>query len=1179
MALHFILGRAGAGKTTWCVNAAREAMLRDPWGPPLILLVPEQATHQTERALLAGEPRGGDRAAVRARVLSFRRLAAGILGGAAGGRIIDATGRHMLLASIIEELRDQLGPFAASARRPGFAMRLAATLAELTAQRAAVDALEASAGRLDRTGVTGERLAGKLDDVARVWRAYRQRIEGLYLDPQEILDLAADRIASARWLRGAQVWVDGFAGLTPQEYSLLGRIASEVQDVWVALCLDPDDLSGARSRLFAPTVTTYWRLRTLAAEHGLTLGQTDTLPHPGGPTRYDGAPALSHLERAFGGEQHWPVDAGKPGEAPGRLAAAVAPPPAQGAIRLVAAPDERREVASAAAEMMRLSREAGYAWREMALVVPDLEAYHDLLRLTLEDYGIPAFIDRRRPVPYHPLIELLRSSIEIAQHNWRAEDVLRWLKTDMGPLDRDGVDVLENYVLAHGLRGRRAWCGPAAWAYWSSGSRRLSSESRASLLQAVNESRRSVAGCLAAPCLGLETARSEPQPVAALVAALMDMLEQTGAGATLARWAQQAQAAGRPEQAQEHVEVWRQVTSVLAQAYSALGDRTMVLEQFAAVVEAGLESLALGLVPPSLDQVVCGTIERSRQPALKAMFVLGASQGAFPGRPAEDAVFDDAERTALAGAGLTLADTARQRSFHEEYLTYIAVTRSSEYLWISWPERSGAKEGAGPSPLVARLRLMFPDLAVETPAELQSVWRPAQLARGLAKELSGLRERIAPRDEWLDAYQWMATRAVDRQDHLAPEHKAFAAALAGLDHSNRGQALGPALSRQMWDRPVRGSASRFERFEACAFAHFAAYGLQLAPRAKQELRAPQMGTFYHAALQAYYRHLTQDGIAPGSLSPEQVSARLAVAVEETAPLLGNEMLMTQGRYRYLQHILHRTLERTVGWLGQHDQRSAFRPVGLEQGFGFELSATESVDIAGISLRGVIDRLDLAETPDGRKLLRIIDYKSGRRKYGLADVAHGIELQLLTYLLAVETVACQLGITDAEVAALLLFPVQDPMLPAAGPVDPDAERKRIKQWQPSGLILADPDVLQALDQGIQSQEETAAPLFAARLNKAGAVSGSGVATREQFALLARYVASRIASIGAQLAEGVTAIRPWRRGQSRACAHCDYHAVCGFDPRLPGNRYRDLPALSQSAAWAEIGRIAAGGEVYR
>ena len=109
MSIRFIYGRAGIGKSTWCINSIAENIKKDDENK-LILIVPEQYTFNTENRILKsiGEP-----ALLRTQVLSFKKMAHEVFE-ECGGRvkeIIKESGRNMLIHKVLNEKIESLEYF------------------------------------------------------------------------------------------------------------------------------------------------------------------------------------------------------------------------------------------------------------------------------------------------------------------------------------------------------------------------------------------------------------------------------------------------------------------------------------------------------------------------------------------------------------------------------------------------------------------------------------------------------------------------------------------------------------------------------------------------------------------------------------------------------------------------------------------------------------------------------------------------------------------------------------------------------------------------------------------------------------------------------------------------------------------------------------------------------------
>jgi len=1112
--LRFILGRAGTGKTTRCLAEIGAAAAADPFGPAIVLLVPEQATFQTELALLRHCPGGG---AFRAQVLSFRRLAYRVLleaGGALRPHIAD-TGKQMVLRALTGRRRDQLRIFRRMAGQGGFGQRLAGVLSELKAYRVAPRDLRAAAGRL-----AGEDLLrAKLDDLALLYDDLEEYLAGRYTDPDDYLGLLAQRLPLARSLAGAEFWLDAFAGFTPAEFLVLEAVLEAASRVTVTLCLDP---GGGEEDLFARGRETRDFLEGLARARGHVLEPPLSLS--GTPPRLAGFPACAFLERHFF-RRPAPVWRDAPS-----------------GISLYAATDRRAEVEAAAREMVRLARERHLRFRDMLVLVRDLDPYRDLVATVFTDYGIPFFIDYKRPVTGHPLVELIRGALDCALENWSYQAVFRYLKTDLVDVDRQTVDELENYVLAHGIRGER-WHAP-----WGGAP------------ETVEAARAHVAGPLAALHRQLDLAAT----VRERTANLYGFLAGLGVPARLAAWEEAAASAGELAVAAEHAQVWPAVVELCDQMVEALGGEEMSLADYASVLAEGLAALRLALVPPGLDQVLVASLDRSRHPEVRAAFLLGVNEGVLPARPPADGFFTDAERARLLDAGVVLAPGARRLLLDEEYLVYVALTRASERLYVSYAMTGEDGAVAAPSLVVRRLRELLPAL---DPDPERAVTRPAPAVSQLALQLRQAKTGGVLDDFWRAVHNWALAHPV-----WGPR---LAVVREALDYQNRERPLPRAVRGALFPRPLVTGVSRLEQFRACPFAHFLSYGLRLAERPVRRLAPPDVGQFFHRVLHRAGQHLLETSRSWGDLDEFERADLVRRVTADLVPGLQNEILLSTARYRALSAKLGRLVERSARALAEHDRRGCFRPLALEAAFGHgEKWPPLVLDGGTVELQGRIDRVDWARDAGGRVYVRVIDYKSGAEGLPLSEVYQGLRLQLMVYL----DVALQQAGKNAGGPVLpggaFYFQVQDPLVTVESPPGPDeAARLVLHAFKLRGLVLGDPAVARMMDDRLTSGYSDLIPVG---LRKDGGFYGTAaVLGPDEFTALLHRVRELVAAAGGQIADGVVDIAPFRQRPKDACQYCPFHPVCRFDPLLERDACRRETKVADGEILARLRQIGVSG----
>jgi len=1140
-----ILGRAGTGKTTLCLREIAAKLGDEPFGPPLILLAPEQATFQLERDLAARPELQG---MMRAQVLSFRRLAWQVFltdGGASRIHLGDQA-RRMILRRLLEDRQGELKVFQKARNKPGFCDELARSIAEFKRYLITPAQLSGPVELFRRQGKT--LLADKLSDLSVIYADLDLFLSQKFTDPDDYLTLLAQKVAGSSLLEGAELFLDGFTDFTPQELYVLRELLKKCPRVNLTLCLDSRQLSSPLEEddCFFKTRQTYLHMVELCRELAIPLDQEINLDQTV-PPRFSGCREMAFLEANLL-------------QKPCRVYAE----PLQN-LKLAAATSKRWEVEGAAREILRLCRDEGYRFREIAVILRNLEDYRDLVETIFQDYGIPFFLDEKKTVMHHPLVELLRAGLELVGENWTYDPLFRCLKTELVGLDRDAVDRLENYVLAHGIRGK-IWFSAEPWTFRRSyaldeGAEVLNPWEEEEL-NLVNQVRLEVLERLSGFSKGISAA----QNVREITQELYFFLEHLGVAEQLDSWREEAVREGRLVEAREHAQVWQAVIDLLEQLVEALGDEPLNLEEYRKILDSGLESLNLGLIPPALDQTLVAALGRSRIPEVRAALLLGVYDGSFPAKSAEEGLINDQERETLAEIGLELAPTAMRQLFDEQYLIYTAFTRASAYLWVSYPQADLEGKALLPSLLISQLRQMFPAMAQQAltpePAGDEEPWdylsTPLKALALLVNRLRDAKKGQTLHPVWWDVYNWFLQEEKFRRQ----TQSLFTALFSENQETN----LDPAITRELLGKPLKASVSRLETYLACPFQYFARYGLDLRERAAYELGAPDYGQFYHAVLKEFATRLLERNLDWGQITPGQQQEIIAEVVAEVAPRLNGEILLSSSRYRYLARRLERILSRAVKVLTLHAARGSFRPVGLELGFGPGQKLPPLVvpveDDYSLELRGRIDRVDLAALGPAR-YLRVIDYKSGNNTLRLDDLYHGLNLQLLTYLtVALENSPALFG-GPALPAGMFYFKVHDPFFSwkdAGGVIDPEVlAQKLLPKFKLKGFALKNLDVVRLADQELSSRWSDILPVAVSKNGQFH--QNSSVLEEADFQKLTKHLHRVFKMAGEDLLNGQVAIAPYKKQGRTPCQYCTYHALCRFDVLLPENNYRTLKSLSR------------------
>jgi ATP-dependent helicase/nuclease subunit B len=1152
MGVRLVAGRAGAGKTHWCQSQIADALAeRLIDGPPLILLTPEQAALQMERALLARSPSG---TLGRCEVLSFRRLAHRILSLTAQPvpEIISPNGSQMVLRHLIAKHRRSLKEFAKVAHRTGFIQSVQQTIVELLQDCVSIDDLE-ECEELARSD--GDPSEARLHDLSLIYRAYLDFLGSQRVDPEGVLDLARARMASGDFIVGARIWIDGFAGLTGQQLRMIVALAQRAAHIDVALLLDtkrgqaadpdaaPDELS-----IFVRMEQTWATLSKSLYDAGVEieppklLGQ-DVLP------RFEHCPVLANVElRLF---SVVPDAKSQPDRSEN-----------PDSIRIIEFADRRQEVAAVVRQIRDLvvdppsfsKDKKPLRYRDIAVIVRDLEPYHDLLSADLTAAGIPFFIDRRQPTHHHPLVRFVRASLALAGGGDIPQNVVSLLKSSLTGLDNLPANELENYLLAYRLSAPGAWREP--WTHspdpdsidTKDGVERPLSPSLEAVLARINIARQTLVDAFADWWPDGE-AGSRSRHCKKWVAGLYELMERLQIRKSLAAWASAADSCDDLAEPTLHRQVWADLVKLLDELSEVLGETSMTARQFREVVDAGLAEFTLGLVPPTLDQVLVSSIERSRHPPIRAAFVLGLVDGQFPAAHADDSLLSDHERSVMQKADVPLTRSRLHRILDERALAYIAFTRTGEFLWASHPASDERGRSLEPSPfwsgLIAASGVSSEsaESSVETTIDVCSAPQlSAELALHLRKWCEESLSDTAA-NPWLALFEWSKSQPLLREP--------LSAALRSFSPIAATGQLSAGFIQRLWHPPHTTSVSRLESFARCPFQHFATYGLQLSPRPTQEVRVAQIGRLYHEILEQFVNELMETGQTLKELSPAQVAESLSRSCELIVPRFAEAAHLDDPDQRKLSWRCGKELPAAIDAHKTGLAQTGLSPIAVEKKFGFNDAdalpaiALKLSDGRQVLIRGKIDRIDLLPLGD-KSLAMVFDYKrSMGKRLRLEEVYHGLALQLLAYLLVIRDHGDKLSNTRIIPTGSFYLPLVAGLPRVDHPSEADkAGFNPHAEMRPAGVF--DFDWIDSLDpectDGTRSRTIRAGKLKDGKLANA---NRSDAVASGQLPLLLDHVRSKLTSLAEAWLSGDVAVRPAHLGKDLPCTYCDYRAVCRFE----------------------------------
>lgn len=982
MALQIIAGGSGSGKSDYIykdiINKSRENNQMN-----YIIVVPEQYTMATQKRIVNMHPNKGIH---NIDVVSFERLAYKVFEEVGGQNrpVLDDTGKNLIVRKVLGERKKELGYFGSNINKTGFVAEIKSVISELLQYDIDVEKLEKIRGQVDN-----RQLAAKLNDIGLVYEGFKNYLKDNYITSEEILDVLCRVIEKSKIISSSEIILDGFTGFTPIQYKLLNLLLIICENVYITVTIDAREKINVRDgmhNLFFMSREMYYRLMKLCDENHVKINDIIYLQDDiNYRFKISGVnEELSFLEKnifRYTGEVYEKNTEN---------------------IKIYAASTAKDEINYVVGEIIRLTRFEGYHYRDIAIVTGDMASYGKLAGNICEQNNIPCFVDHKKSVTDNPAVELIRSALEMIEKNYSYDSVMRYLKTGIAGVSRENVDVIDNYCVAVGIRGAKAWHN--AWTKRGRGR-------NAFLLEPLNMLREQII----APFIALEQVlKDKESDVQTCVNALYNFIVELELSKNIDRLAM------REDTGNEYDQLYKKIIELFDEMVELLGKERVGLKEFNRIIDAGFEEIKVGLIPPTSDCVVIGDIERTRLDNIRVLFFAGVNDGIIPKKSDNKGVLSETERDSLEKIDVTLSPSAREKAFVQKFYLYLLLTKASDKLYITYSTKSSEGAQLLPSYLIRNIRCSFPNITIVLPEDAACQKKYIKVPKS---------EIVWSRDNYI-------------------------------------KALAQNMAIELYNGNIHGSVSAFETFSACKFAYFLKYGLGLEEKEEYSFEVNDFGTIMHSVLEQASKELRKNGQSLSTLEPEERTALVKECVENTAEDYKDTILKDNSRNEYMIKRITELADRTLSTIGNQLSSGLFTPDAYEINFLMDeqevpLDGAKAV----MSINGKIDRIDVCED-DENVYVRVIDYKTGKSDFDLIKTYYGLKMQLVTYMRAAMNIEAKRHPGKNIIpAGILYYNIDNPILEADNAGGGDTETMLMEALRMKGLVSDNKNIIDKMDSGL------------------------------------------------------------------------------------------------------------------
>lgn len=1127
MAVQMILGSSGSGKSHRMYEKIIEQSIKRP-SENFFILVPEQFTWQTQKEVIGMHPHHGT---MNIDMISFQRLSYRVFEELREQpkAILEDIGKNIVIRKLLEEKKKDFKIFGTAADKPGFIDEMKSLLSEFYQYHIDENEIDKMIGKLTKNTL----LYYKLQEAKLMLESFEQFIGEHYIVAEQILGLFAVKVPRSSLLKDSTILIDGFTGFTPVQYELLRELMKVAKDIYITVTLDAREqfFCGIKEyELFAMSKRTIFKVKELAKENGVEI-KKDFVIDEKVPYRFLENRELAHLERNL---FRYPLQSYRDKTKN---------------IEISISQNPKSEALIVARKIVQLVREKNMSYKDIAVVTGDQPRYESALQRAFERLHIPYFMDSTKGILNNPFIESIRALLSMVEYDFSYDTVFRYLKAGMSDIDKSDVDKLDSYVMATGIRGFSSW------------KKKFTRKPRAYEEEEIEYLDKVRARFVEEVAQIREKLKADISLEKKMVA-LYSFFDKMNYEKKLSKAQLSFEARGEKVLAKVYEQVFEAVIKLMEKLVEILGKDKIPIRELEKMLDVGWKEMKLGVIPPGLDQIVVGDIERTRLKNIKVLFFMGINEGIIPKGAKSGGVLSDNERERLKASDMELAPTTREESYIQQFYLYINMTKPSEKIYLSLSKVDLDGKTIRPSFLVNRMIQIFPNITVrdESIGEKKNFTREDSFEYVLDGFLAYANGTFRTEEE---KKKWEAMVAV----FLESDEGKFQLErmIASIFYRNEERPLQKAVARALYGTTMKNSVTRLERYAGCAFAHFLRYGLDLRERSEYKIYSVDIGNVLHKTMELFSKDMAQSADYDWkTITDEQRDALASKCVKAAVEEYRMDVLNDSARNQYMLHTFERIAKRTLWALQSHIKLGDFEPYAFE--FDFKTrkdlsSVTLKLDQgAKMELSGVIDRIDKYEDDDAI-YLKVVDYKSGNTAFEIFDLYYGLQIQLFAYMnVAMEL---QQKSTDKKVipAGVFYYNMKDPIIDSKKAGDLSGEL--LKRMKMSGLVNEERELLGHLE---NSDAPVSIPV--AFTKKGELTKRSSTVSTEQFLEIGDYVKDSMVRMGNEILNGNISISPCKSAKRTACDYCEYFDICDFDTKLKENNYRSFQTLDKDEILQKI-----------
>lgn len=1106
-------------------------------GKKIYLIVPEQSTLSTEIDLFQYF---NFKSIIDLKVKSFKSIINEILleKGGLKYNYLSEYSQKLILKIAINQVKDQIKVYNKSLKKEGFAEIVLDFIKVIKSNLINPEELKTINEKSDYN----EALKNKISDIQIIYEAYHKLLQNSSYDSHDRTDIAIEKIKDMHIYQDVAFYIDLFSNMSKQEVAFVQELDKISRNVTINVTIDSRLIANINSNVLDEMIIDDAEVFEVSKRFIKALDHQNLEFDQGFDSKHENPQIDFLLKNIF--SYKIPKDERKTNK---NLKVDESKYLSDIYINRYKNTDEECEIL--AININKDISKNKLRYKDIAVVVTDKEEYYDKIKRQFKLNDIAFFMDTHRNLLENPIAKYIKAAIGLLGSNFSHEYIVSYLKHGFFNLDQYDLNIFQNFIAQRRIVGDMIFEDK----YFDFDKKKLKKDDRYKEedrvnFEKANEIRRifieSISG-FGSSIKEIISRRNKKNSLKNYCKKIYEFISLEGIKDRIINFENALDSSNSNEIIEENRLIWNKFIAILDDFSKIDADVEVTFEEFSKYLEEAMADIKIGIVPPSKDQIQVGDLDRSRFNQIKKLYVLGMTNIYFPKSHSSADLLLESEKELLIENNIEIENTNTRYSDKDIFALYNVISKAKSEIIFTYSLVNSSNNAMEEARILKYIEPLIKtgNYQLESDNYEDYIYSRTKLSYYLPIQTRRIKNHKKVDSREKKFVRQLIEKISDKEKYRTIMDSMDARAFADTYFLQENRLQKSAVEKAFPDEKQL-SISQIEQYVACPYRHFISYCIK--PREDNSFNIDPLsfGNIVHNSVDKFIKNHANEEFE----SQNQIAEVMNTDIEQA--IADNISSYQMEDYKNKYYINNLTSMLNVSLFALNKQYNLMQPDSTytealygNSPYAIFPSLEYDVNKKNYQMKGIIDRVDEYDI-DGKRYFRVIDYKTGNKKFDLLRVYHGLDLQLMVYLYTVAK------IKDASPLGAFYMRLNHKFKNMG--LDEELDRTILDKHRLDGLVSNDREILERTDKSFNAFDKPNSSIMQVNSRIKDYKKQTNFIDESTFNKIFSRSNQIIKESIEAIKEGDIEAKPYKLKNQIPCTFCQYKTICKFNQ----NNYRIL-----------------------